>query len=325
MGHKHILLRLEKAGVQSTVQDLGRVAAASWGVPAGGAADLLALQLANLLLGNPPEAAALEITLGGLRGQFEHTTSFALAGADCEARLDGERLLPNAVYRACKGQQLVLGTPAHGMRTYLALPGGLDVPLLAGSRATLLPAALGGWQGRPLRKGDVLRGLRRDKHCPPCAMALPPRGHILRYLPGPQWGELGSEGQRRWQHTAWQLDQQSNRMGLKLNGAELVMETPLQLRSHAVLLGTVQLPPGGQPIVLLADAQLTGGYPVIAQIIQADLWRLGQLRAGERVQMQLVDEASALAALREQQQWFRRLAQVRASLRPLQPAQSSVE
>ncbi|WP_348945533.1 biotin-dependent carboxyltransferase family protein [Chitinibacter sp. FCG-7] len=302
-----LILRVEKAGLQSTVQDLGRPQGASWGLPVGGAADALALQVANLLLGNPHDAAALEITLGGFRAQFAHTSSFALSGADCEARLDGRRLLPNAVYRGLKGQILSLGAPQQGARSYLALPGGIDVPELWGSSSTLLAAALGGLAGRALKKGDQLCAGLRDHARPALAISMPERGHLLRFIAGPQWAQLGSEGQKRFAQQSWKIDIQSNRMALKLNAGLLQMEIPIEIASHAVLAGTVQLPRGGQPMILLCDAQVTGGYPVIAQIIQADLWRLGQLRAGDTVALQQVDQPAALAALAQQQAWLQRI------------------
>jgi biotin-dependent carboxylase-like uncharacterized protein len=303
-----LILQVEKAGVQTSVQDLGRPQGASWGLPVGGAADGFALQVVNLLLGNPHDAAALEITLGGFRARFAHTSSFALAGADCDARLDGRRLLPNAVYRGVKGQVLSLGTPLYGARSYLTLPGGIDVPELWGSRSTLLAAGLGGMAGRALIKGDQLAARRRDKSRPPCAIAMPERGEVLRFIAGPQWEQLGSEAQKLFCNQSWKIDIQSNRMGLKLSGSLLQMEIPLEIASHAVMAGTVQLPRGGQPIILLSDAQVTGGYPVIAQIIQADLWRLGQLRAGESVYLLPVDQPTALDALALQQAWFKRVA-----------------
>jgi 5-oxoprolinase (ATP-hydrolysing) subunit C len=303
-----MVLKIDKAGLQSTVQDLGRAQGASWGLPVGGAADGFALQVANLLLANPLDAAALEITLGGFRATFLQTSSFALAGADCTARLDGRVLLPNALYRGVKGQVLALAAPQQGARTYLALPGGIDVPELWGSRSTLLAAQLGGLEGRALQKGDVLAARRREKSLAECAVAMPERGQIMRFIAGPQWAQLGADGQKILSSQHWKIDIQSNRMGLKLNGALLSMDIPVEMASHAVLAGTVQLPRGGQPIILLSDAQVTGGYPVIAQIIQADLWRLGQLRAGDGIYLLPVDQREALDALARQQSWFQRVA-----------------
>ncbi|QLG86907.1 biotin-dependent carboxyltransferase family protein [Chitinibacter bivalviorum] len=307
------LLRILKAGLQTTVQDLGRPQGASWGLPVGGAADGFALQLANLMLGNPLDAAVLEITLGGFQAQFEQTSSFALAGANCQATLDGQLLLPNAVYRGVKGQVLRFMPPEQGVRSYLALPGGIDVPLLWGSRSTLLASKIGGFAGRALKKGDVLSALRRDKSRSPCAVAMPERGELIRFLPGPQWLQLGAEGQKLLTSQAWQVDIHSNRMGLKINASKLFMDIPMEMSSHAVMAGTIQLPPNGQPIILLSDAQVTGGYPVVGQVIQADLWRLGQLRAGESIHLFAVSEDNALDALARQQAWFKRVASALAA------------
>ncbi|MBM5570909.1 MULTISPECIES: biotin-dependent carboxyltransferase family protein [Deefgea] len=300
-----------RAGVQSTVQDLGRRQAAQWGVPQAGAADPLSLALANLLLGNAPDAAAVEVTLGGAQFRFVAATDFALAGADCAAHLDGKPLLPYSRQRAQAGQLLQLSPPAHGARTYLALLGGIDVPLVLGSRSTLLAAQLGGVAGRALQAGDVLHAKANSTIGLPSLAIVPPSWRpVLRLMRGPQWGNLSTEAQSRLQKQTWQVSHQSDRMGLKLLGDKLQMAIPIEMASQAVFFGTMQLPPSGLPILLLADAQTTGGYPIVGQLIQADLWRAGQYRANDQIQFQIVDADKAVLALRAQQNWLRKIQRI---------------
>jgi biotin-dependent carboxylase-like uncharacterized protein len=293
------------AGVQSTVQDLGRCNAAQWGVPQAGAADSLSFALANLLLGNAPDAACIEMTLGGVQLRFLAQTDFALAGADCAASLDDKPLLPYSRQRAQAGQTLKLKAPARGMRTYLALLGGVDVPQVLGSRSTLLSARLGGMAGRALQAGDVLQAIAQSPiDLPPLAMAAPQWRPQLRVMRGPQWGNLSAEAQLLFQENHWQISHQSDRMGMRLSSSKLQMAIPIEMASQAVFAGTIQLPPNGLPILLLADAQTTGGYPLLGQVILADLWLAGQCRANDKIQFKMVDANEAVLALRAQQTWL---------------------
>lgn len=300
-----------RAGIQSTVQDLGRSDAAHWGVPQAGAADRLALVLANLLLGNSPEAACIEITMGGFQIRFLSPTDFALAGADCVASLDDQLILPYARSHAQAGQILTLKPPAKGLRTYLALWGGVDVPLVLASRSTLLTAQFGGMAGRALRVGDVLYAIQSGVSLlSPRSIAPPTWRSVIRVMLGPQWNHLTPVAQQFFLKTHWQLSHQSDRMGLKLSGNKLQMAIPIEMASQAVFSGTIQLPPNGQPILLLADAQTTGGYPIIAQVIQADLWLAGQCRANDRIQFEIVDDYAAVLALRAQRDWLSKLKRI---------------
>jgi 5-oxoprolinase (ATP-hydrolysing) subunit C len=306
------VLEIIRAGVQTTVQDAGRLNAAQWGVPQAGAADPLAYVLANGLLDNPLDAAVLEITFGGFQARFLRATDFAIAGADCAAQLDGQRLLPYSRQHASAGQVLQLHAPACGVRSYLALAGGVAVPLVLGSRSTVLAAQFGGFAGRSLQKGDVLEAFADSAVVPRprLALAAPAWRPQIRILAGPQWGNLSPASQQSFLLQAWNVAKESNRMGMKLNGYELQLAIPIEMASQAVWSGIIQLPPNGQPIVLLADAQTTGGYPIIAQIILADLWLAGQCRAGDRVQFFLQSREQALAALRQQQAWLKQIQRI---------------
>lgn len=300
-----------RAGVQSTVQDIGHSNTAHWGVPQAGAADLLSFALANLLLGNSPEAACIEMTLGCVQLRFLTETDFALTGADCAAQLDEKPLLPYSRQRAQAGQTLKLEAPVRGMRSYLALLGGVDVPQVLGSRSTLLSARLGGIAGRALRAGDVLLAKSKTPNQRlSVAIAAPQWRSQLRVMRGPQWRNLSAEAQRFFQNNHWQVSGQSDRMGVKLSGTMLEMAIPIEMASQAVFAGTIQLPPNGLPILLLADAQTTGGYPIVGQVIQADLWLAGQCRANDKIQFKMVDANEAVLALRAQQTWLSQIQRI---------------
>ncbi|TJZ71030.1 biotin-dependent carboxyltransferase family protein [Chitiniphilus eburneus] len=300
-------LLIRKPGPQSTVQDLGRTGYRFLGVPAGGACDAVALRIGNLLLGNPPDGAALEVALGGLELVFETHTRFALTGAAVGATLDGERVPGWHVVDAPAGAVLHLGYAARGARIYLNVAGGIDVPPVLGSRATGLLADLGGFKGRAVEAGDRLPLGEVDTLPPPCAVMAPGRGQVLRVLPGPEWAQLSREAQRTLLSSDWTVSPASNRMGARLGGPAVPLNDLAELDSHAVLPGVVQLPPSGQPILLLADAQTTGGYAKPLMVIEADLWRAAQFRPGEALRFVEVDMAQALAALAAQRQWLERI------------------
>lgn len=296
-----------KSGIQTTVQDLGSPCAMQAGIAAGGAADPLSCRLANWLVGNPGSAAVLEITLGNVRIRAGQDHWLALTGAPCSMRVNGRPRTMATAFVLHKGEELHIAAPHAGLRSYLAVAGGLDADEFMGSRSTRLQAACGGWQGRALRPGDELPVAPGGISAAGRAIRMPALADWVRILPGPQWPWLDEVARHTFLQTAWQIDPASNRMGARLQGAALERLTDESLFSHPVLPGSVQLPPAGQPIVLLADAQLTGGYPLIAQVIAADVWRCGQWRAGQSVHFVRVDQAEALTALRLQREWLARL------------------
>ena len=287
-------------GVQTTVQDLGRPGLRHLGVAGGGALDVPALQRANALLGNAPGAPGLEVVLGPLSLRFEAAGWLAITGADFAATLDGRALAPG--YRApfAPGQVLQLQAQARqGARAYLALGGGLVVPAVLGGAGTDVQAGFGGWQGRALRRGDRLAwGAAAHMHrrvggAPVVA------GATLRALAGPDHAAFSLAARQQFWGSEWRLSPQSNRMGARLSGPSLPRPGLSELPSHAVLPGDVQVPPAGQPIVLMADAQSTGGYPRIASVIQADLWQLAQTPVGQPLRFVAVSREQALAALQQ--------------------------
>ncbi|QCR36749.1 5-oxoprolinase subunit PxpC [Nissabacter sp. SGAir0207] len=278
------MLKIVRAGMLTTVQDQGRHGFRALGISQTGALDLPALQLANLLVGNAPLTAALEITLGQFCAEFLREDWIALTGAGCDAELDGEKLWTGWRYRVKPGQRLVLKMPKRGMRSYLAVSGGFDVPEVLGSRSTDVKAGIGGHQGRALRDDDLLP-LGTPQYLPrrPTGIKQLLFNNRVRAVPGPEYLEFSPAARESFWRTAWQISPQSNRMGYRLHGHALERTTDREMLSHGLLPGVVQVPGNGQPIVLLADAQTTGGYPRIACIIEADLYHLAQIRLGEPI------------------------------------------
>ena len=292
----------------ATVQDLGRDGHWYQGLGRAGAMDSLAHRAANMLLGNEDTAATLEIQLTPARFEFTESQAFALAGAPCGATLDGHALPRVWAGMAQAGQMLDLAGMPTGARVYLALPGGIDVPQVLGSRSTQLRETFGGYQGRVLRPGDHLDPIRKDPPTVPEAglsLGLPPLRRdgeaaiALRALSSGEHDEFTPDAQEAFWSTPFSVSPQSNRQGYRLEGANLTRKSHGELRSHGIVPGIVQVPGGGAPIIQLADSATMGGYPKIAAVIAADLWRLGQARPGDALRFQRVDLADAAAAERE--------------------------
>ena len=267
----------------TTVQDLGRPGWAHLGVPPSGAADPPALRLANRLVGNEEDAPALEATLRGPELRFDADAVVALAGAPVDARAGDRELAMHATEAVRAGETLRLGTARHGLRTYLAVRGGLDVEPVLGSAATDLLTGLG---PEPLREGTRLRVGRRLCDWPEATLApvgeLAPEP-VLRVVAGPREDWFAAGALEALTTTAWTVSPSSNRIGVRLQGPALERARAGELASEGMLAGALQVPPAGTPILLLADHPTTGGYPVIATVVTGDLPRAGQLRPGDTV------------------------------------------
>jgi len=307
----------------ATVQDLGRFGAMRWGVGSAGAMDRMALACGNLLLGNDEGAAAIEVQVFPFEVRFEVDLAFGLTGADCAATLDGAPLLPWSAASARVGQVLRLGLPAggrwRGARAYLCVAGGVDVPVVLGSRSTQLRGAIGGLEGRTLRKGDRLGVGTRAPDAPraveigllPPALAMPLKRdglEAVRVLPAAEYACFTPASREAFWSEAWKVTPQSNRYGFRLAGPTLEPTAPMELRSHGIVPGVIQVPHGGQPIVQMCDAQPSGGYPKIGTVIEVDLWRLGQAPIGSSVRFVEATWEEAVAAREETDEW---LAEVR--------------
>ena len=296
-------IRVLRPGPLAAIQDLGRYGWAAYGYATSGALDTDALALANRLVGNPEGAAAIEITGGDAAFEAEGDLLIALAGADAEATLDGE---PLPLYRARwmhHGAVLRLERPRHCCRTYLAVAGGIATPPVLGSRATDLVAGLGGLDGRSLRQGDILPigpppTPAQGWLLPPPVAPADPDTVILRVVLGPRHDWFEPATLALFAAATFAVTPRSDRTGLRLAGAAILPAHQGSLASEGVAPGAIQIPPDGQPILLLADCRGVGGYPVIAAVISADLPLAGQLPPGAHVRFRPVDIAEARAAAR---------------------------
>jgi biotin-dependent carboxylase-like uncharacterized protein len=309
-------------GLLTTVQDGGRQGAGFLGVPEGGAADRRSLAVANLLAGNARDAAALECTLVGPVLRVLRPLLIGIAGADLDAHIveTGGRIEAGTSAPLRPGSTVSLAGPARvGARAYLAVGGGFEVEAVLGSRATALGPGFGGYHGRALRSGDVLSSPPDARLGPPArwpaAIALPRPGAVggpggstpgvvVRIVPGPQASGPDDPRLAGLTGMTWRVSLDSDRMGLRLEGPSIGNPGEGDIPSLPVVPGAIQLPPDGRPIVLLVDAQPTGGYRVPATVITADVPRLGQLRPGDDLRFEVVTIPTARAILRRDLEVF---------------------
>ena len=309
------MLEVIEPGLLTSIQDAGRPDWTHLGVPIGGACDRWSLAVANLLVGNEPGAAAVEMTLVGATFAIRAPITIGLGGADLggSVRETGRRLVPGRSYRLDGDTTVSFDGDASreaGARAYVALPGSIEVPLVLGSASTALGAGFGGVEGRALRAGDVLQaagashGATDFDGLPPPGAAWPESPDApfsdaamtapIRLLPGP------ARGLESIVAAEWRVGPASDRVGLRLEGPAVDTGEAMELLSHGVVWGAIQVPAGGAPIVLLADHQTTGGYPIAAVAISADHPRLGQLRPGATVRFESTTIDVARLALARQ-------------------------
>ena len=308
---------VERAGFLTSVQDLGRAGYRQFGVSPGGALDSFGLRVANLLVGNDEGAAGLEITLGGLRLRFEDERVVAWCGGEFDVHI-GSRALPAGHAGSVRpGEKLKIGAPKVGCRAWLSISGGIYVEPVLGSRSTDLRASFGGFEGRSLRDGDVLSlGMCPGAPAPtkgisswtaPHDWILPSkRGPTLRFVRGIDWPRFNHVMVQRFTEQEFAVSPDSDRMGVRLEGPELKRVDESDLISEAVAPGTIQVPPSGNPILLLGDCQTIGGYPKMAHVITVDLGVAAQLRAGDRVRFSEVSLTEAQRLLLEREREFER-------------------
>lgn len=314
-------LEVQEPGLLTTIQDRGRFGFGRYGVAPGGALDGIALQIANLLVDNPEDEAALEITLPGFSAVVRTEAVMAVTGADMGWTINGR---PPGRWKSCRvhaGDRIAFKEMNCGCRSYLSIGGGWDVPVLMGSKSTNLSSGFGGFEGRPLRKGDVLRAASPSLHLHAAGRkfdgnAVPPySGYwVMRVVMGPQDDQFGPAAQDLFLHTDFRVSPHSDRTGIRLTGAKIAAHEGAaeSILSEGVVAGAVQIPGDGQPIILLGET-VSGGYRKIATVITADLHRLGQVLAGDRLRFEAVTLREARGALRRMEETIGRL---RDSLSP---------
>ena len=300
-------IQVQSPGLFTTVQDLGRRGFGPMGLSPSGAADPLSLRLGNRLVGNPDSAAALEMTLVGGTFLFCDDGIIALTGSDFGASVNDQPLPVWTTAKVSSGQILRMGPTRSGARCYLCVRGGIQVNSFQGSASTHVLSGLGGFEGRALRKGDVINiGPASTSFCakrisPQSVQRLSPR-KILRVTSGPQSDWFQESSQQLFYANSYRVTEDSNRMGLRLEGAAIPPHNKGQMITEGVALGAIQIPDGGQPIILFVEQQTTGGYPKIANVISADLPSIGQLRPRDELCFEKVDWETARTLFREQEE-----------------------
>lgn len=313
----------------ASIQDLGRFDQYRFGVGTSGAMDDVALRAGNIMLGNDENAAAVEIPMMPFRLRFDRNIAFALTGAAVEAEIAGRAIPPWWRSYARAGDILNIKAMSHGARSYLAVSGGIDVPMVMGSRSTQFRGEFGGLEGRPLQVGDIL----------PCAasaaaigeLGIEPAGitlarpnaaadeTIVRVIVAGEYEAFDATAQDLFWSSSWTITPQSNRYGYRLQGRAVQPKAPLEKRSHGIVPGVIQIPPNGQPIIQMRDAQTSGGYPKIATVVGADLWRVGQARLGGKLRFEQTAYTDALAVEGEMSAYLDRL---RANMRLIEEART---
>lgn len=322
------MIEVLDGGLQTTIQDGGRPGYLSRGIPPAGAQDFYSLSLANLLVGNEltppplsrfaPGAAGLEMLMKGVKLRFHEPAVIALAGADMGAKINGAEAARFRPHLVQAGGELVVGVARSGARGYLAIAGGIDVPLVLGSRATYVRGSQGGLHGRALRKGDTLVLVEKPADLERrAAIRLPaglPEGpeepRAVRVVPGPQDFMFTEKGQDTFFTAEWKLSPVSDRMGMRLIGPALELHPrpdylhrdagsgPADIVDDVIPVGGIQVAGGIEPIVMGVENPTAGGYAKIGTVISADLGKMGQLRPGETLTFRRTEPAEAIAAVK---------------------------
>ncbi len=300
-------LEIVSPGPLTTIQDRGRFGFGQYGVPPSGALDSFSLRVGNLLAGNEEEAACLEITLMGLVVRALEDLTVAVTGADLDPRIDGDAVGMWQSLVMKKGERLSFKGPKSGCRAYLAVGGGIEVPLIMGSRSTNLSARFGGLEGRPLQRGDVLKCASPHLHSGAAGRFLTPEfipkypsDSVIRILPGPHDDHFSADSWNKFLAAPYKVTGHADRTGIRLVGTSINTKAGLRgsILSEGVVPGAIQVPGDGQPIIILNET-VTGGYRKIATVISADLPLLGQLKPGDRVRFVKISFEEAIAALRK--------------------------
>ncbi len=308
-------VKVLKGGVCTTVQDLGRIGFQKFGMPVAGVMDEFAASVANFLAGNDRGEAVLEVSYFGLSLEFQEAMMVGIAGADLGAKLNGTACGNWRSIHVQKGDVLNFSSLRSGARCYAAFAGSIDVPFVSGSRSTLMKSKIGGLDGRMLQAGDVLSVHVRtgEKERRLADEFIPKYAHSaeLSVCLGPQDDYFTEKGIRTFFETPYYITARASRMGICLDGEKIEHKERADIISDAVVIGSIQVPADGKPIVLMADRQTTGGYPKIATVIKADIGKLAQMGLKDCVQFRRI---SVEDAQKEYRLFYHRLEEIRQSL-----------
>jgi len=322
------MIKVIKPGLQTTVQDEGRIGYYEIGMPPSGAMDKFAFRVANLLVGNNPNAAVLEITYLGPVLEFGRKMKISLTGGEIPPRINGQPVAMWTTLEVQEGDQLSFDFVKSGARVYLAVEGGIDVPLVMGSRSTYTLIGIGGFEGRALKEGDVLHTADMSEKQVPLGTSIDPqlipvysKHHEIRVVMGLCSYRLTEESKETFLKTEWTVTPEANRTGYRHKGERLTFvereqpfgagSNPSNVTDLGYPIGSIQVPDGVEPIVLMHDAVTGGGYATIATVISADLDKMAQVKTNDKVRFVSVSLQDALAARREVQQ---KLNQIKESI-----------
>ena len=318
------MITIIQPGLFTTVQDEGRWGYQAFGMPVAGAMDHYACRIANLLAGNKAEAAVLEMTLQGGHFRFDQDCFVAICGADMSAKLNGAVVSNWSCFPVAAGSELTLEFALTGCRSYLAVNGGIDVPVVLGSRSTYTRGVIGGVEGRALKKGDVLP-IENEREFPGQARMLPTQfvpsysdSIELRVLLGPQDDHFTAAGINTLFSTPYTITAEADRMGYRMEGAVIEHNSKADITSDALCLGAIQVPGHGMPIVMMADRGTTGGYTKIGTVISPDLVKLAQAKPDDTVCFKNCTEEEARSAFLAEHQAYKQIRQILFSPQALQ-------
>lgn len=319
-------IKIVQPGMQATIQDLGRYGFQKFGIIVGGAMDTISLRIANLLVGNTEGEGALEVTLFGTSLLFESDELVAITGGNLQPTVNGKEIPMWQPLLVQKGSILKFNAAISGCRAYVSFSGGIQVPSVMDSKSTYIRAEIGGFQGRKLNKNDVLECNARTEvgedlfnqlqkktsylswsvHYTPFVTFK--KSKTIRFIRGSEYDRFHQDSLNTFLSTPYMIATQSDRMGYRLEGAGIHLKEPFELLSEGVTFGTIQIPSNGQPIILMADCQTTGGYPKIGQVISADLPSLAQMQAMDQVLFKEVTLEEAQWALIHREKEMKELA-----------------
>lgn len=309
---ENAVIKVEKSGLSTSVQDLGRTGYQQYGMVVSGAVDPFALQVGNLLVGNKRNAAGIEVVIMGPKLQFLKDTVIAICGADLSPKLDGKEIPMWASVIVHKGQSLSFGQPKDGVYSYIAIAGGIDIPNIMGSRSTYVKARIGGVEGRFLQKDDMLQcanvnGKIKMKRLSNNLIPSYQTDQKIRVILGPDEDAFSQESIKGFLSGTYEITKQTDRMGMRLNGPALQHVNEADIISDSIFPGTIQVPANGQPIILLADRQTTGGYTRIATVISVDVARVAQNLPGTKLQFEEISVQEAQSLYVKQEKILRQL------------------